>query len=66
MSELELNGLLDSLVEEMRMPVALLVIEDPWLDALDDRVYGPLVLPAWSPETKALVTEYTARTGGAW
>ncbi|MFJ5070193.1 hypothetical protein ACIQC7_27670 [Kitasatospora sp. NPDC088556] len=57
MSELELN----TLVEELRVPVALLVFDDPWLDML----YGPLPeLPAWSPATVALVAEFEARTGG--
>ncbi|MFF1790809.1 hypothetical protein ACFVX9_30630 [Kitasatospora sp. NPDC058243] len=61
-SELELNALLDALLAEIAMPAALLVFDDPWLDVL----YGPLPeLPAWSPETVALVAEYSARTGGA-
>ncbi|MFE5582499.1 hypothetical protein [Kitasatospora sp. NPDC056531] len=66
MSDTELNVLMDSLVAELTVPVALLVIEDPWLDALDTVTNGPLPeLPAWSSATKALVAEYAARTGGA-
>jgi hypothetical protein len=65
-SEQELNVLIDALVAELTVPVAVLVIEDPWLDELYVRRYGPLPeLPAWSPKTEALVAEFVARTGGA-
>ncbi|MFB7910226.1 hypothetical protein ACFC1T_27710 [Kitasatospora sp. NPDC056076] len=65
-NESELDTLLDALLAEIAMPVALLVFEDPWLDALDVVLYGPLPeLPAWSPSTEALVAEFAARTGGA-
>jgi hypothetical protein len=66
MGESELNALIDALVEELAVPVALLVFEDPWLDAFDTQLYGPLPgLPVWSAETEALVAEFVARTGGA-
>nr|BFD90672.1 hypothetical protein KitaXyl93_20320 [Kitasatospora sp. Xyl93] len=58
----ELDTLIDSLVEELAVPVVQLVMDDPWLETL----CGPLpALPSWSPQTVALVAEYEARTGGA-
>jgi hypothetical protein len=60
MDELELsrlNTLMDALVEELTVPVALLVIEDPQPDELCTQ-------PVWSPATEALVAEFVARTGG--
>jgi hypothetical protein len=64
--ERELNTLIDSLVEELRVPVEILVVNDPYLEGLVAALDGALPeLPAWSPTTEALVAEYTARTGGA-
>lgn len=65
-NESELDTLLDALLAEIAVPVALLVFEDPWLDALYTVLDGPVPeLPRWSPATEALVAEYAARMGGA-
>ncbi|MFJ9448217.1 hypothetical protein ACIRRH_41335 [Kitasatospora sp. NPDC101235] len=65
MTEQGLNVLIDALVEELTVPVAVLVIDDPWLDeAVLTRLDGPLPeLPAWSPQTVALVEEFEAMGG---
>ncbi|MFD4394711.1 hypothetical protein [Kitasatospora sp. NPDC058478] len=64
------NALLDSALSRLAAPPRLSCVGvGSEYDELNcqvlDHLFGPLPeLPAWSPETKALVTEHSARTGG--
>ncbi|MGW3072317.1 hypothetical protein [Kitasatospora sp. NPDC001132] len=75
MTELELNARLDAALASLsappQQPATQLVLEDSWLDRFfvllgdADGSQAESLLPAWSPQTVALVAEFTARTGGA-